>query len=630
MPTFILSSSFRASALLLTAVAAEGMTVTLAPSPAPPQPIGTVITWKAATSGAGKGVFAYRFRVAGGDGVFHIARDFSQDAEFPWSAFPREGRYKIEVTARNNATGKTAEKTAEFEASSRVKDGHAAVSATAVPLVAIYSAPGCASGATVRIRFAPRGSTAYSYTPAMACTPPLSENFYVAGMHPKTTYVMTHEVLSDSGSTAGRPLEFETGSAPSVTPAVTVKTAAGAGTDEAYPFLMHDYLDLNPKGMAFVTAVDLGGTPVWFYPSKSMVELTHPVEGGTLLIIEDGWNSSSDLKQEQLLREVDLAGNVVRETNATRLSEQLAAMGKEPCGGIHHEARRMPNGDTLLIAGHERHFPAGTQKSELPVDVLGAYLLVLDPDFQLKWAWDGFDHLDVNRTREDTCGVTRQGGCPPLISALPDKKGVRVANNWLHANSAVYVPEDGSMVMSLRMQDWVIKIDYGNGKGSGKILWKMGVDGDFKMEGAGSDPFPWFSHQHDVGYFPEAGNPGIALMTAFDNGNTRVEKKIAGASVNSRGMVLRVNEAARTVSPVVAKDLGHYAMAVGSAQKLAGGDYYFQIGFGGPPPKPMNYQEDFEVKPGGAPTNGTLVLDESSPSISYRTFRMHSLYSMEP
>ena len=24
-------------------------------------------------------------------------------------------------------------------------------------------------------------------------------------------------------------------------------------------------------------------------------------------------------------------------------------------------------------------------------------VLVLDPDFQVKWAWDAFDHLDVNR-----------------------------------------------------------------------------------------------------------------------------------------------------------------------------------------------------------------------------------------
>ncbi len=268
MSTFRFISSLRASALLLAVVAADGMTVTLTPSPAAPQPVGTAVTWKVAASKTGKGVIAYRFRVAGRDGVFHMARDFSQDSEFAWSPFPWEGQYKIEVTARNRSTGKTAEKVADFEASSRVKDGHAAVIGTAVPLVAIYSAPGCASGGTVRVRFAPRGSTAYSYTPATACTPTLSENFYVAGMHPKTTYVMTHEVLSDTGSTAGPPLEFETGSAPSVTPPVTVKTAAGVGTDEAYPFLVHDYLDLNPKAMAFATAVDLAGTPVWFYPSK--------------------------------------------------------------------------------------------------------------------------------------------------------------------------------------------------------------------------------------------------------------------------------------------------------------------------------------------------------------------------
>src|SRR5579863_3191579 len=167
----MLNSTLQASGLLLATIAAQGMTVTLAPSPAPPQPVGSVITWKVAASDAGNGAVAYRFRVTGADGVFHMARDFSQSSEFAWNPSAQEGRYKIEATARNNATGATATAVAEFEATSRVKGNRAAVNGTANPLVALYSAPGCPSGGTVRVRFAPRGSANYSYTPAKACTP---------------------------------------------------------------------------------------------------------------------------------------------------------------------------------------------------------------------------------------------------------------------------------------------------------------------------------------------------------------------------------------------------------------------------------------------------------------------------
>ena len=38
-----------------------------------------------------------------------------------------------------------------------------------------------------------------------------------------------------------------------------------------------------------------------------------------------------------------------------------------------------------------------------------------------------------------------------------------------------------SELLSMRHQDWVVKIDYRNGGGNGDILWRMGVDGDFQI-----------------------------------------------------------------------------------------------------------------------------------------------------
>ena len=49
---------------------------------------------------------------------------------------------------------------------------------------------------------------------------------------------------------------------------------------------------------------------------------------------------------------------------------------------------------------------------------------------------------------------------------------------------------DGNLLYSARHQDWLIKIDYANGAGSGRVIWRLGKDGDFTMRS--DDPSPWF------------------------------------------------------------------------------------------------------------------------------------------
>jgi hypothetical protein len=49
-------------------------------------------------------------------------------------------------------------------------------------------------------------------------------------------------------------------------------------------------------------------------------------------------------------------------------------------------------------------------------------------------------------------------------------------------------PADGDLVLSIRHQDWVIKIDYRNGAGDGPVVWRLGADGDFAVNS--TDPNP--------------------------------------------------------------------------------------------------------------------------------------------
>jgi len=334
-------------------------------------------------------------------------------------------------------------------------------------------------------------------------------------------------------------------------------------------------------------------------------------------VLADGANSQNDMKRWQLLREVDLLGNTVRETNISRVAEQLAGRGirsrcmkdgQQCVSGFHHEAIRLPNGHTLAIAGLERMFPDGAQGSKNPVDVLGDLVIDLDPDFQVAWVWNSFDHLDVSRASlgDEKC---QQGpgsdGCTPVFLAA-------TANGWLHSNSLNYIPGSGDFLISMPEQDWVLKIDYQDGKGSGKVLWRLGEGGDFQAKS--NDPDPWFSYQHDAGFDP----PGSKRLIVFDDGHQRKKKY---PEANNRGQVWELDEENRTASLVLNADLGVYAVAVGSAQSLANGGFSFESGFINP--GPSAYSRETEVTADGK----IAYTQQLDGALTYRSFRVPDLYT---
>ena len=108
----------------------------------------------------------------------------------------------------------------------------------------------------------------------------------------------------------------------------------------------------------------------------------------------------------------------------------------------------------------------------------------------------------------------------------------------------------------MRNQDWVIKIDYANGTGTGDGPLGNGPRMD-RSPSTAPIRTPWFSHQHDVEYELN----GTTVLSIFDNGNTRhVENP--GLSENSRGMVLNVDEPT---------PYGHRDSLAGSRCVFAGG-----------------------------------------------------------
>ena len=89
---------------------------------------------------------------------------------------------------------------------------------------------------------------------------------------------------------------------------------------------------------------------------------------------------------------------------------------------------------------------------------------------------------------------------------------------------------------------------------------------------------------------------------------------------NSRGQVLQVDETHMTVTPYLDADLGVYAAAVGSAQRLRNGRYHFDAGFVQENKTIDSYS--FEVSP-----TGKIDYEAHQNVILYRSFRMQDMYT---
>ncbi len=275
-------------------------------------------------------------------------------------------------------------------------------------------------------------------------------------------------------------------------------------------------------------ATDLKGDIEWYYdPVADGYSYYGPtlVPGGTALVFGEP-STGAGAGGSVSIKEIDLAGDTLRQTNIDAVNAELAALGQYPITNFSHDIVRLPNGDTAVLA----RTPRTIDVNGTPTVYDGDDVIVLDQNFQVAWVWDPFDWLSTSRL--------------PTLGEGP--------TDWLHANSISWSPEDGNLVVSLRAQDWVIKIDYANGTGDGHIIWRLGQGGDFTI--ISSDPSPWFSHQHDVTYINDN------TLVLFDDGNTRAE---TNSDAHSRGQELVLNEQTMTATLVVNADLGNYSSALG-------------------------------------------------------------------
>lgn len=604
--------------ILLTALAGSvpaAITVTLTPGLPSPQPLGTSIKWTATVVDTQPGDHLYRFTTQPTGLSVVVKQDFGDKNEWTWTPSGYEDTVRIAVIVVNKSTGASGSTATNYTVTSRLTGGAAVINQTTHPLVAFFSAPACAVPNRMRVRYQQVGQTKSFVTNMQPCradgSPSAnlkSMNFHVAGMYPNSTYMMNFETLNPSGALvlSGTQFPFTTGAIPSGVqfPTFTVGIPAPAAS-QSMPILYN-----TDGGDDYnAVAIDLEGKPLWYFPIKGMAA-------------ERTWYGGNMLYREgSTLQQFDLVGNVTMETTVRRVSNQLVAAGYPAIAAFHHDARfiQAPGkaiDGYILVLGYtsmlSEQYQGGTPGN--PVEILSDVIVVLDKNMQVFWAWNPYQHLDLTRRAilDEKCFPTST--CKPLH--LP------VANDWTHSNSLQYTPWDGNIIMSMRHQDWTIKVNFADGAGDGAVIWKLGKDGDFAITTNGTQNshdvgFPWFSHQHDAEF--ELGGKlfnGRRILTIFDNGNTR--RAQFNPNANSRCQSFAIDETNLTVNLNINADTAVYSASRGNAQLLNNGNLHCdEAAVSGPGGTTMQSSESDK--------NGNLVYTINSSLATYRTHRLESL-----
>ena len=366
------------------------------------------------------------------------------------------------------------------------------VTHTQNPLVAQYTVP-VAAGSTARVEFGP--DTNYGFvTSAITATAP-TISVLVAGMKQNSTYHMRAVVTHADGSKeVDTDHVFTTGAAPSGRiPVMAVTLPAGVTPTPGIELVSLNPPPNNPGNFLRVVALDPAGELIWYYDFDERLGTAQPIKllpnGHFLLVLFGGTTGPGGL-----VREIDLAGRTIHEFTVDQLNRWLGASGyKWKANAIHHDIEALPNGHLLVLVNTRKKF-TNLHGGHGSTSVLGDAIVDLDQNYKPVWSWSSFDHLDVNRR--------------PML--FPD---------WTHANTIAYSADDGNIVLSLRNQSWIIKINYSNGRGNGEVMWRLGYQGDFTLLDSTS-PADWFFAQHYANFF-HGQSSGELRLAVFDNGNDR-------------------------------------------------------------------------------------------------------------
>ena len=459
------------------------------------------------------------------------------------------------------------------------------------------------AGASVQVQFGL--DTTYGFPTSFVPAPAGGGNVtvLVAGMRADTIYHMQATVNLNNGSPPLLDADhtFTTGSIPAAQLPVITAQQFGNGTpsDGIELFSLVPY---SPGNLLSTVATDLEGNVIWYYALESNLcpEPVKPLPNGHMLVLALPVQGTNGLSE---IREVDLAGNIINRITLDEVNHAVAGIASFQAASFTHDVAVLPNGHWILLVNFPETInnvagiPAGTS-------MVGDALVDWNVEQgTASWTWSTFDHLDLTRA--------------PYGLA-----------DWTHSNAVIYSPDDGNLILSMRNQNWIIKINYGDGSGDGSILWRLGDGGDFSLP-SGQAPIEWNYGQH----YPTIVSPnssGVFSLMFFNDGNNRLmdsNNDVCGTpgvgACYSSVPIFQLDESTDTAT-VLWEDnlLPYYSLCCGDALLLPNGDMEVDVAFD--QTVTPDYSDIEEVTQTATPE---LIWEmQVQGQLAYRGFRIPSLY----
>ena len=303
--------------------------------------------------------------------------------------------------------------------------------------------------------------------------------------------------------------------------------------------------DAANESRGYIIAVDAAGKVVWYYRADHPISDVKQLPDGRMLYMRQ----HRDRPWTQAV-EIDLLGNVRRSWYASaRVEGDDKPKNSTPVkvDTLHHDVIPTPSGNFLAIATEVRRlakYPVSetSPRVKQPANVVGDAVVEFQPDGKVVRKWSLLDLLDTSRIGYGSVSRFWDTRC---YKAFASSGGTR---DWSHANAIDYDAKTQTMVVSVRHQDAVVKIDCK----TGKLVWILANPSGWRREFRKfllkpKGKVDWPYHQHS----PKRTDTGTLLV--YDNGNYRAtppRAKISPARNASRVVEYAIDEKTMTVRQV--------------------------------------------------------------------------------
>lgn len=273
--------------------------------------------------------------------------------------------------------------------------------------------------------------------------PVTSDKCTLLFMKAQTEYSFRVLAHTDSQNTRSGVYKFTTGALPAVVPSVSVLT------DEMTDYLPgYILITKSNETPGSIVITDTEGETLWYQIlNESLSVATFDPKTNTIACIVG--KHPTKLYAGNRILVMDLFGHALLDKEVPKLL-------------IHHEIKRLPDGDLLMVHYTPRKFDLTAQGGGKEQTVYGDGLLVMDMKGNIKWKWDCFEEMNP---ADD----------PQIMAEIP-MLNLRYCDDWLHANSAD-MDEEGNFYITFNWLSQMWKID----TKTKKVVYRLGDEGNIDI-----------------------------------------------------------------------------------------------------------------------------------------------------